>query len=85
MLPDKLADLMLLKLNSMNVAKYNEKYKYEKKFTAAQTENIIRIDLEAMDNPEIDINREGFVEDIEGDHDDDAEEVTLFEVEDNIL
>lgn len=85
LLPDKLADLMLLKLNSMNVAKYNEKYKYEKKFTPAQTDNIIRIDLEAMDNPEIDINREGFVEDIEGDHDDDAEEVTLFEVEDNIL
>ena len=85
MLPDKLANLMLLKLNSMTVAKYKEKYKYDKKFTPAQTKDIIRTDLEAMDDPEADFNREGFVEDIEGDQDDGGDEVSVFEVEDNIL
>jgi len=85
LVPDKLADLMLLKLNSMTVAKYKEKYKYDKKFTPAQTKDIIRTDLEAMDDPEADFNREGFVEDIEGDQDDGGDEVSVFEVEDNIL
>ena len=83
MAPDKLSDLMLLKLNTAAVARYKENHKFETKLTPAQTKGIIRTDLEAMNDPEPDLRRGGFVEDIEEDLDDD--EVTVYDVEDNIL
>ena len=83
--PEKLADLMLLRLNSSTVARYKEQHKFETKFTPAETKGIIRTDLQAMDDPETDFNprRGGFVEDIVEDLEND--EVTVHEVEDNIL
>ena len=76
---------MLLKLNSQAVLKYQEKHKVEKKFTPAETRDLIRVDLEAMANPEDD--SEEYVEDledIEGEADDVPNDVTMVEVEDNI-
>ena len=76
---------MLLKLNSQAVLKYKEKHKVEKKFTPAETRDLIRVDLEAMANPEDD--SEEYVEDledIEGEADDVPNDVTMVEVEDNI-
>ena len=76
---------MLLKLNSQAALKYQEKHKVEKKFTPAETRDLIRVDLEAMANPEDD--SEEYVEDledIEGEADDVPNDVTMVEVEDNI-
>lgn len=86
LLPEKLSDLMLLKLNSQAVLKYKEKHKVEKKFTPAETRDCIRVDLEAMANPEDDSEEEYVedLEDIEGEAEDVPNDVTMVEVEDNI-
>ena len=77
---------MLLKLNSQAVLKYKEKHKVEKKFTPAETRDCIRVDLEAMANPEDDSEEEYVedLEDIEGEAEDVPNDVTMVEVEDNI-
>ena len=76
---------MLLKLNAQVVAKFKEKYKLETKVTPAQVKNIIRVDLEVMQNPEDDFEG-AYIEDIEveGEADDVPPEVTLIEVEDSL-
>ena len=75
MLPQKVSDLMLLKLNSKVVAKFKERHKLEAKVTAGQVKDLIRVDLEAMMNPEEEDFEAVFIEDLEVEG-----EVTLMEV-----
>ena len=74
---------MILKLNSQAVAKYKQKNDVEKKFSPEQVKDIISLDLEAMENPEDEL-QDVFVEDIEveGEADDVPDDVTINEVED---
>ena len=85
MLPDKVADLMLLKLNSNTV----ESIKAKKSIEAVYTPDEIRdlIDIEFEDNPDDDPTEvEEYIEDMDSDSDDedDYEEVTVANVQDMI-
>ena len=86
MLPQKVSDLMLLKLNSKVVAKFKERHKLEAKVTAGQVIDLIRVDLEAMMNPEEEDFEAVFIEDleVEGEAEGVPPEVTLMEVEDSL-
>lgn len=86
LLPQKVSDLMLLKLNSKVVAKFKERHKLEAKVTAGQVIDLIRVDLEAMMNPEEEDFEAVFIEDleVEGEAEGVPPEVTLMEVEDSL-
>ena len=77
---------MLLKLNSKVVAKFKERHKLEAKVTAGQVKDLIRVDLEAMMNPEEEDFEAVFIEDleVEGEAESVPPEVTLMEVEDSL-
>ena len=78
---------MLLKLNAQAVAKYKMKNEVQNKVTTAQIKDVIKLDLEAMENPEDDF-RHVFVEDIEedleveGEAEEVPDDVTMQDVED---
>ena len=85
LLPDKVADLMLLKLNSKTVESIKANKSIEPTYTASQIKNLINVEFEdnADDDPTEEVE---YIEDIEDNDDDDNNEnrVTLVDVEDMI-
>ena len=74
LLPDKVADLMLLKLNSKSVESIKAKKSIEPTYTASQIKNLINVEFE--DNEDDDPTEEvEYIEDIE---DNDTGKPTVF-------
>jgi len=85
LLPDKVADLMLLKLNSNTVESIKAKKSIEAVYTPDEIRDLINIEFE--DNPDDDPTEvEEYIEDMDSDSDDedDYEEVTVANVQDMI-
>ena len=80
MLPDKVADLMLLKLNSKTVDSIKAKKSIEAVYTTDQIKDLINIVFE--DNPDDDPTEDvEYIEDMDSDSDDDdVEEVAVGDV-----
>ena len=80
--PEKVSDLMMLKLNSQTVSYLKSRKSYEKVYTSEQIKNLISVDFEPNLNPDADEAVE-YVEDLEDEEGDSLDEVTVVDVEDN--
>ena len=80
--PEKVSDLMMLKLNSQTVSYLKSRKSYEKVYTSEQIKNLISVDFEPNLNPDADEAVE-YVEDLEDEEEDSLDEVTVVDVEDN--
>jgi len=84
--PDKVSDLMLLRLNSSTVESLKKKKSIEVLYTPEQIKNLISVDFE--DDPNYnseDEDLEEYVEDLdEDDSDEDLDDVNVFDVDDMI-
>ena len=80
--PEKVSDLMMLKLNSQTVSYLKSRKSYEKVYTSEQIKNLISVDSEPNLNPDADEAVE-YVEDLEDEEEDSLDEVTVVDVEDN--
>ena len=71
--PEKVSDLMMMKLNSQTVSYLKAKKSYEKVYTSEQIKNLISIDFDANMDPDVDEAVE-YIEDLEDEEVDGLEE-----------
>ena len=85
--PEKVSDLMMLKLNSQTVSYLKAKKSYDKVYTTEQIKNLITVDFEPNLEPAADEAVE-YIEDLENEEEDGLEEmleeVTVEDVDDQI-
>ena len=86
--PEKVSDLMMLKLNSQTVSYLKAKKSYDKVYTSEQIKNLITVDFEPNLVPAADDEAVEYIEDLEDEEEDGLEEmleeVTFEDVDDQI-